>query len=75
MEKIALTVKEAAEVLGISEDAVYRMIYRGELPHNRINGRGRKGKGKILISKKALEEWLMGENNRTNTRKYLKCVK
>ncbi|MCL4462729.1 MAG: hypothetical protein M1552_09780 [Firmicutes bacterium] len=38
------------------------MIYNGELPHKRINARGSKGKGKILISRTALEKWLLGQS-------------
>ncbi|HHY80868.1 MAG TPA: helix-turn-helix domain-containing protein [Thermoanaerobacter sp.] len=53
MEKIALTVKETAEVLGVSKDVIYWMVYRKVLPHNRTQGRGKKGK--ILIPKKASE--------------------
>ncbi|MDD5476303.1 MAG: helix-turn-helix domain-containing protein [Syntrophales bacterium] len=60
MAELALTVKEAAEALGISESSVYWMIYQGELPHNRIRARGCKGRGKILISRRALEKWLEG---------------
>ena len=60
MDKLALSVKETAQALGISESAVYWMVYRNELPHRRIVARGCKGKGKILISRKAVEEWLMG---------------
>ncbi len=56
---MALTVKEAAEELGISESTMYAMVYQG-LPHNRVLARGTKGKGKILISRKTLEDWLKG---------------
>jgi excisionase family DNA binding protein len=61
MDKIALTVKETAQALGISESAVYWMVYRNELPHTRTGARGRKGKGKILIPVQALEKWLVGK--------------
>lgn len=63
--KIALTVKEAAAALGVSDSTVYWMCYRGEIPHNRIKARGCQGKGKILISKAALERWLEGEADAT----------
>ncbi|TCO58998.1 helix-turn-helix domain-containing protein [Caldanaerobacter subterraneus] len=52
-------IKEAAEALGVSRDVIYCMVYRGVLPHNRTQGKGKKGK--ILIPKKALEKWLMGK--------------
>jgi excisionase family DNA binding protein len=55
MAELALTVKEAAEALGISESSIYWMCYMKKIPH-----RGCKGKGKILISRKALEKWLEG---------------
>ena len=61
MAELALTVKEAAKSLGISESTVYWMVYQGELPHRRIKARGCNGKGKILISKKIIERWLEGE--------------
>ena len=60
MAELALTVSEAAAALGISESTVYWMVYMGELPHARIRARGCKGKGRILISRVALEKWLEG---------------
>lgn len=63
MAELALTVKEAAEALGISESTVYWMCYQKEIPHNRVKARGSKGKGRILISRSALEKWLRGEVN------------
>lgn len=62
MQKMALSVKDAAKELGVSETTCYWMIYNGELPHKRINARGSKGKGKILISRTALEKWLLGQS-------------
>lgn len=59
--KLALTVKEAAAALGVSESTVYWMVYRGTIPHNRVKARGCNGRGKILISKAALDRWLEGE--------------
>lgn len=64
MAELALTVKEAAEALGVSESTIYWMVYRNEIPHRRVEARGRKGKGKILIPRAALEKWLMGEGCR-----------
>lgn len=60
MAELALTVKEAAAALGVSESTVYWMCYQGEIPHRRIKARGSKGKGKILLSRKVVEEWLRG---------------
>ncbi len=59
--KLALTVKEAAAALGVSESTIYWMVYQGTIPHNRVKARGCNGQGKILISKAALERWLEGE--------------
>lgn len=61
MAEMALTVKEAAEALGVSTSSIYWMVYNKEIPHNRVRARGKEGKGKILISRAALEEWLKGE--------------
>lgn len=60
MGKIALTVQEAAEALGVSASTVYEMCWNKTLPHNRVKGKGKKGQGRILISRVALEEWLCG---------------
>ena len=54
MAELALTVKEAAKALSVSESTLYWMIYQGEIPHRRIRARGCRGKGKILISRVAL---------------------
>lgn len=59
--KMALTVREAAEALGVSESTVYWMCYQKEIPHNRVKARGTKGQGRILIPKAELEKWLCGE--------------
>ncbi len=63
MGRIAYTVKETAKLLGVSEASVYLMCYNKQIAHNRIMGRGCQGKGKILISHKAIEAWLEGESN------------
>ena len=60
MAELALTVKEAAAALSVSESTLYWMVYMGEIPHRRIRARGCKGKGRILISRAALEKWLEG---------------
>jgi len=52
--KIALTVKEAAELLGVSKDTIYRMAREGQLPHVRAGAR-------ILFHRPKLEAWLSGE--------------
>ena len=60
MAELALTVKEAAAALSDSESTLYWMVYMGEIPHQRVKARGCRGKGKILISRVALEKWLEG---------------
>lgn len=60
MAELSLTVKEAARALGISDSTLYWMVYMGEIPHRRVKARGCKGKGKILVSRVALEKWLEG---------------
>ena len=60
MAELAMSVKETAKKLGISESTVYWLCYRNEIPHRRIKARGCKGKGRIIIPTKAVEEWLMG---------------
>lgn len=59
-EQLALTVKEAAHALRVSESTIYWMCYNKEIPHNRVRARGQKGRSRILISKSALEDWLKG---------------
>ena len=66
MERLAMTVKETAGAMGVSESTVYWMCYQNELPHNRVKARGCKGKGKILISKQAIEKWLKGGTGEQN---------
>lgn len=62
MAELALTVREAAAALGVSESSMYWMVYRNEIPHRRVKARGGKGGGKILISRALLEEWLRGDS-------------
>ncbi|PFZ72326.1 excisionase [Bacillus toyonensis] len=52
MKKITLTVKEVAELLGVSLTTIYSMARTGEIPHARI-------KGKILFHRPIIETWLM----------------
>ncbi len=58
MAELAMSVKETATALGVSESSVYWMCYMGEIPHRRVKARGCRGKGKILISRKGVERWL-----------------
>ncbi len=49
--KMLLTVREAAETLGISRATVYTLIHRDDFPSIRIGS-------KILINAKKLQEWV-----------------
>lgn len=52
MKKVTLTVKEVAELLGVSLTTVYSMTRMSEIPHVRI-------RGKILFHRPTIETWLM----------------
>ena len=55
--KMTLTVREAAEMIGISKPKMYELIREGEIPSIHI------GK-KIVIARQALLDWLTeGDNN------------
>ncbi|GAW28560.1 helix-turn-helix domain-containing protein [Carboxydocella sp. ULO1] len=60
MDKQTLTVKEAAALSGLSESVIYWMCWRGEIPHARTKGRGKKDQGRIVIHRPSFEVWLMG---------------
>ena len=55
--KMTLSVREAAEMIGISKPKMYELIREGEIPSIHV------GK-KIVIARKALLDWLSeGDNN------------
>lgn len=49
--KANLSVKEAAEFLGLSTDTVYRLAREGRVPHWRFGTR-------VLFNRAVLEEWV-----------------
>ena len=49
--KMLLTVREAAETLGLSRATVYTLIHRDDFPSIRIGS-------KLLINTKKLQEWV-----------------
>lgn len=51
-EKLALTVREAAALLGVSPPLVYELIHRSDFPSFTVGKRR-------LISRAALEEWVL----------------
>jgi DNA binding domain, excisionase family len=52
MEKVTMTVKEAAAFLGVSKDLLYKEVRRGKIPHTRL------GKAAILFRRDTLTAWL-----------------
>lgn len=54
MAELTLTVREAAEAIGISKDLAYDLVRAGRIPHVRWGGR-------VLVPRKALEEHLHRE--------------
>ena len=55
--KMTLSVREAAELIGISKPKMYELIREGEIPSIHV------GK-KIVIARQALRDWLSeGDNN------------
>ncbi|NMO97452.1 helix-turn-helix domain-containing protein [Paenibacillus lemnae] len=53
MQKITLTVTEAAELIGVSQTTIYTMAREGQIPHARVRGR-------ILFHREVIESWLRG---------------
>lgn len=51
--KIALTIIDVSEMLGLSTDCVYRMVRENQLPHVRAGRR-------ILFHKPVILDWLSG---------------
>lgn len=50
-KRLAYTVKEASEMLGLSKSRLYEMVQFDEIPYMKIGG-------KILLPKKEFESWL-----------------
>lgn len=53
MNPLTLSVDEAARMVGCSDDAIYRVVHRGDLPHVKIGKRGI-----IRVHREGLETWL-----------------
>ncbi len=58
IEKLTLTVDEAARYLGIGRNSAYAAIARGEIPAIRVGKR-------LLVPKAALEKMLYGDHANT----------
>ena len=52
-DKLALSVKEVAQQLGLSTDSVYDAVHRGQIPAVRLSQRGR-----ILIPRVSVEKMM-----------------
>lgn len=57
-ERLTLSVKEAANLLGISKNLAYQLAQRGELP-----GAIKLGQKRIVVSRMQLETLLKGKND------------
>ncbi|AZS14568.1 helix-turn-helix domain-containing protein [Paenibacillus lutimineralis] len=55
MQRITLTVSEAAQLIGVSQTTVYAMAREGQIPHARVRNR-------ILFHRDVIEAWLRGEH-------------
>lgn len=51
MEKVALSVDEVAELIGVSVTTIYTMVKQNEIPHKKVRGR-------ILFHRETIEKWL-----------------
>lgn len=54
-ERIALTITETAQALGVSRPTVYKLLHREGFPAFRIGSR-------VLISRAKLEEWVNAQS-------------
>lgn len=54
--RLACTVREAAEALGVSDDTVYKLIRSGEFPARRVGAR-------TLVSVEHLRSWVNEASN------------
>lgn len=54
MQRQTITVKEAAEYIGISKDLVYQLVRENQLPHLKL-------KRRILFRKTVLDKWMQNQ--------------
>ena len=52
-DKLAMSVREVAQQLGLSTDSVYEAVHRGQIPSVRLSERGR-----ILIPRVTVEKMM-----------------
>lgn len=60
-KKIAVSVSEAAQLLGLSRPTVYKLIHRGDFPVMRIGSR-------TLVHREKLEEWAAAQTGENHER-------
>lgn len=53
--KLAYTPKEAAKVLGVGQNAIYKLLKEDDFPSYTVSG-------KYYVSKKGLEEWVQNQH-------------
>lgn len=51
VQRQTMTVKEAAEMIGVSTTSIYAMVREGQIPATRVRAR-------ILFHRSVLEDWL-----------------
>lgn len=54
MEKLAYSVSETAQILGVSRPKVYDLLHRSDFPSFRIGGR-------VLVSADGLRHWVAAQ--------------
>lgn len=54
MERVTLTVTELSKYLGVSDDIIYAMARKNQIPHIRIGV----GRGRILFRKDSIDAWM-----------------
>jgi len=60
MEKLAVSVTEAARLLSVSKSTAYALIEQGLLPAVRV------GEKRLIVPVKALEDWLEKQSTRAS---------
>jgi excisionase family DNA binding protein len=58
LELPALSVAQAAELLGIGTTQAYFSVEKGDIPSVRLSGRGRGGRGRIVVPTAGLKKML-----------------
>jgi excisionase family DNA binding protein len=54
MEKITISIKEAADLIGVSTSTMYTMVRENQIPHKKVRSR-------ILFSREQITSWLRGD--------------